>query len=308
MRWRAGDEDVFRDHVSLTDRYVHFYNALADLLAQELPGKLVGGHAYATWKNPPIRERQLRPNLLVAYVGFNDIYVSDAHRQRDLDQWRDWATLTRQLFYRPNFLNAGHGMPLVFVHKLAADLRYRAGGGKLMGADFDSLLHHWSTQGLNYYVLAKLLWNPRLDVDALLADYCRSAFGPAAPRTQQYYLELEKRTDWIAQRFEEGQIDRMRFFTAIPEFYSPAVLGRWRAQLAAALRAVPADSTHARCIRWVALGLDYASVTGKTLAAQGAPKEESARRRNAWYSAHLYDWSVCPPLLKWREPAKFFGK
>ena len=39
-----------------------------------------------------------------------------------------------------------------------------------IGTDFDSCCHNWATQGLNYYVCAKLHWNPDLDVDALIDE------------------------------------------------------------------------------------------------------------------------------------------
>jgi len=316
MNWRAGGKDVAREHVSLTDRYVRFYNRVAEMLAQEFPDKLVGGYAYGSWKNPPLRERNLRPNVLVGYVGFNDLYVAGASRRKDLEQWDEWATLARNLFYRPNLLHTGHGLPLVFIHKLAADIQHRA-ERNMMGCDFDSLVHHWSTQGINYYVLAKLLWNPRLDVDALLDDYCRTGFGAAAGEVRKYYLAVEKATDELAAGLHGGERRSDAFLRAAPDVYSPAVLGQWRALLAAAARQVPADSVYARRIAWLQLGLDYASLQSKTLALTRSPELSKEQReqvgrlaaeRDAWYRAHLYDWSVFPPLLKWQEPAAQFGR
>ena len=32
-------------------------------------------------------------------------------------------------------------------------------------------------KGLNYYVLAKLIWDPECDINSLIDDYCRSGFG-----------------------------------------------------------------------------------------------------------------------------------
>ena len=52
--------------------------------------------------------------------------------------------------------------PLIMT---AEDFRFMVDNA-LIGTDFDSCCHNWATQGLNYYVCAKLHWNPRLDVDA----------------------------------------------------------------------------------------------------------------------------------------------
>ncbi|MFQ5811307.1 MAG: DUF4838 domain-containing protein, partial [Armatimonadota bacterium] len=81
-----------------------------------------------------------------------------------------------RLFLRPNLLHSGKGFPVLFPHKLAKDLRYCAKTGMIV-TDFDSCCHHWATNGLNYYVLAKLLWDPEAKVDKLIADYCRAGSG-----------------------------------------------------------------------------------------------------------------------------------
>jgi alpha-glucuronidase len=46
---------------------------------------------------------------------------------------------------------------------------------------------NWGTQGLNYYVLAKMLWDPHRDVDQIIDDYCRAAYGPGAKAMKEYY-------------------------------------------------------------------------------------------------------------------------
>ena len=67
------------------------------------------------------------------------------------------------------------GMPLLYVHKFGKDFRYLADHG-MMGTDFDSCCHNWATQGLNYYVVARLHWNPEQDVDAIVDDYLPGGF------------------------------------------------------------------------------------------------------------------------------------
>ena len=317
MNWMAGGKEVVRDHVSLSDRHFRFYNLLADRLAKEFPDKLLGAYAYNSWRNPPIRERQIRPNVMVGYVGPNSLGVSGDAWRKDLALWDEWAKLASKLFFRPNMLHGGHGMPLVYVHKLAADLRHRA-DNSMMGADFDSLIHHWSTQGLNYYVLAKLLWDPRLDVDALADDYIRAAFGPAAAEMKDYYAALEKHTDEIQRNTPDGVNGATKeFYATIPKLYPLPVVGQWRALLRQAKAKAPAGSDYARRIEWVALGLDYAELQSRLVGLTTKENPTAAEKQliaklglehEAWYRAHLYDWSVCPPLLRWSEPARLFGR
>jgi hypothetical protein len=73
------------------------------------------------------------------------------------------APVVKNLFLRPNAFHQGHGMPGVFVTKLDRDIKRG-----MIAAEFDSVLHHWATQFLNYYVLAKLLWDPSQDAEAIV--------------------------------------------------------------------------------------------------------------------------------------------
>ena len=45
---------------------------------------------------------------------------------------------------------------------------------------------NWAPQGLNYYIPARLMWDHETDVDAALAEFCRS-WGPAAKPMQRYF-------------------------------------------------------------------------------------------------------------------------
>src|SRR4029077_14121651 len=78
------------------------------------------------------------------------------------------------------------GLPLLYVHKFGEDFRYLAGHG-MMGTDFDSCCHHWATQGLSYYVVARLHWDPEQKVSAIVDYYCRAGFGPSAGSARRYF-------------------------------------------------------------------------------------------------------------------------
>lgn len=49
---------------------------------------------------------------------------------------------------------------------------------------------YFASNGLNYYILLKLMWNPNLDIENLINDYCEKGFGKAAPDIKNYYNEL----------------------------------------------------------------------------------------------------------------------
>lgn len=49
----------------------------------------------------------------------------------------------------------------------------------------------WLTPQVNAWLFARLAWNPDQDLDALLADFCRSTYGTDSPDLPGYYRSLE---------------------------------------------------------------------------------------------------------------------
>lgn len=182
-------------YVSLSDRYVLFYSKIAEIVAKKYPGRLLGAYAYSTYSSPPLYAK-LAPNVFIAYVGLS--YFNDAQRQHDLQSWDQWSQAASQLQLRPNALLGNYGIAANYAHKLGADIKHTYQTG-MIGTDFDSLSHDWAARGLNDYVLAKLLWDPSQDIDALIVDYCDAGFGPASPAVQKYFARLEELTNAVAK-------------------------------------------------------------------------------------------------------------
>jgi hypothetical protein len=50
---------------------------------------------------------------------------------------------------------------------------------------------NWGLHGRGYYVAHKLMWDPSVDVDSLLADFYEKAFGPAAAPMRRYFERFD---------------------------------------------------------------------------------------------------------------------
>ena len=48
--------------------------------------------------------------------------------------------------------------------------------------------NNWAARGLGYYVGARLLWDVDAEVEAIVRDFYRKSFGPAAAVMQRYYV------------------------------------------------------------------------------------------------------------------------
>ncbi|MFA7172418.1 MAG: DUF4838 domain-containing protein [Kiritimatiellia bacterium] len=247
----SGSHQTF-EYVSLTDRMVWFWNQVATRITAKVPDARLAVYAYSCYEAPPIREK-LHPSLAVGFTCMH--YSSDLKRRQAFDDWNAWSRATGTLFWRPNLLLfARHeGTPALYAHKLGEDLAFFA-HHSLKGTDFDACMHHWATEGLNYYVLARLLWNPDMNVDAILDDYCQSGFGKAWRQMRRYFTRIEQLTDMIAAR---------ELPVTVP--YTPEVVGELNGLLDAA-NAADVDNTVRRRIAFLRRGLNFATLQHQTYA------------------------------------------
>jgi len=256
------------EHVSLTDRMVYFWNGIAEQVAKVHPDKLLIVDAYSAYAAPPV-ERKLHPNLVVRFAPLG--YHDEDYRQEGLRDWEGWSKAAKRIYFRPNLMLLGRrdGLPLLYVHKFGNDFRYLA-GHSMMGTDFDSCCHHWSTQGLNYYVVARLHWNPEQDVDALVDDYCQSGFGPAAKPARRYFDRLETLMNDTAAK--KGKA------TAA---FSPEALAGLRKELDQARKEAGSDAMIAKRVAFLELGLRWMEIEARAHAFLADPEKadrEAARK------------------------------
>ena len=295
------------NHLSLTDRYVRFYNAIAERVTQELPGRHLGAYAYAAYTAPPLHVR-LHPNVIIGFVPRPHTYLNDNVRERMLANWKGWAQASGQLFLRPNFLMAAHSFPTIFPHRLAADLRFFADNGMLLG-DFDCCYHYWATNGLNYYVLARLLWDPRRDVEEIVTEYCRDGFGAAAGPVREYFDRLEQVTYQIASE------RRYNHWKENPHVVAAHYTDQLLAELAGLLdtaEALAGEDAEVRArVAFLRTGLEYVPVSRDYLVARAAAREDvdggaealhrARQQRRQRYDELGHTWALSVPLLSYHD-------
>lgn len=285
----------YHECVSLSDRMAIFYNRIAEDVIKVVPNARLGAYAYSAYRDVPTRTT-LHPSIIVGFVGLN--YFDENLRQEDIKRWDGWSRRASQLFLRPNITGPGNLLPAVFVTRMAQDIRYMYRTG-MVATDFDSLTGSWSTVGINYYVLAKLLWDPTEDVDALMRDYCEAGFGTASHQILSYFEELDKAVDTIAankvaeQREElrkededisipRKQVDADVFSNAYFSVFTAEYVEHLRKTLQEAAQSTDEDRVKVR-IAFLARGLDYADLVRATVESKDATNSKQA------YKA-LLDW------------------
>jgi hypothetical protein len=264
-RWKGMTEE----RPAISDRHVTFANTLARQLKARYPGQelYVQLHAYGLSRPAPVAAVP-DDNVIITSVSnflLRGDGVGDA-RTKSRQQFADWSKKAPHLAWRPNLGNPAGlqwGMPDVAMTQTAEDMRFVAEHHG-MGLFFDMLWGHWATQGPEYYLLAQLAWNPYSDATAVMDDYYRRAFGPAAVEMQAYWTLLEA----TRMAFVREVPNRRRVFD-LPKTYTPELLARAGAlldQADATLAAAHAPAVYQQRVAFVRAGFTYARLVVDTRA------------------------------------------
>lgn len=304
-------------YASLTDRYLDFYNRIAESVAEEFPERWVAGYAYSAYRSAPLYT-EVHPNLLIGFVGLD--YFDEHTRNSSLENWNGWAQSAQQIFLRPNALLGGHGFPANYVRKLADDVRHCYETG-MVASDCSSISGHWAAQGLNYYVLPRLLWDPGADVEAMVRDYCEQGFGPAADEVLVYFAMLEDLTNQVAASVAQDQVEELRdeevefirgrdrFLAMAPEIYTAEALDALRHQLDRAEQAAGDDQVVRQRIDFLRQGLTYADLQSRLYALRNEEEPDQAAGQAVLQERYEFFrdvfendfFAVGVPHVTWRE-------
>lgn len=187
------------NNVSMSNRVNIFNNRIAKRLAKEVPGKGVTWLAYLAFTEAPTKISKFEPNTIVAPTSMAAAY-SDYSKMLDDPNSKGNVNL-REVFegYSKTGTTMGaheywlggywYGpIPVLNVMKDRYS-NYRKYNVQLM---YSETHLSWGPQTVVGYFYARLAWNPDLNLDKELAEFCRNYYGPAAEPMLKYHRLLEK--------------------------------------------------------------------------------------------------------------------
>jgi len=286
-------------HVSLTDRFVRFYSKIAEIVEKEYPDRNIGAYAYHHYVNAPIHAK-LHPSVVIGFVPGMKMYQNDAEREQVRSNWLQWSQAAQKLFLRPNSLMALHALPTNYVHRLGEDMQFFT-NHKMLFARYDCNFHHWATNGLNYYVLARLLWDPYQNVNEVVDEFCTVGFGPAARTIRRYFDEIERITRAIAAESQRPSSE------TIARHYTNETLAKLNQILTEAEQIAGYDTLIKERVAFLQRGLEYAPICRDYLVAKDAAEDgdkwqwrtylEESVRRTTWFQNLGPSWVIHAPWL-----------
>jgi hypothetical protein len=180
----ANDYDPIAHQISMTDRYVWFFNKVLDGIKDEYPTKKIGFYAYAAYMRPPVKvkpDSKIVPATAVIGLcrlhGMGDSICPEKSYEKQLTT--DWGKVVPEVYNRGYWYNLSDpGLPFFMISRVKNEIPI----GKKLG------IHGWRVETSDnlaaelpsVYIAAKLMWDDKADVNALMDDFCKKFFGPAA--------------------------------------------------------------------------------------------------------------------------------
>jgi hypothetical protein len=117
----------------------------------------------------------------------------------------------------------------------------------------------FATNGINYYVAGKLLWDTSLDEKEILSDFYERAFGPAGPAVRRFQERLQ--AAWTAATAGGQDVSCQSIETTrVLELFTPDLLRSCADDLAQAAKMANSDVIRRR-VEFLRQGLRYTEVT-----------------------------------------------
>jgi len=174
---------------------LRFVNAVAVEVAKQHPDKLIDTLAYWYSEPPPLHARPL-PNVRIRLCPIGACEAHPYENCKDdayfMNHLRAWSKITNQLYIWHYVTNFSHYLlPFPDFDELAADIpMYRKNGvvGVYLEGDYADGGGGENAE-LRSYVMARLLWNPSLDMDSIINEFMAAYYGKAA-RPMRAYFDL----------------------------------------------------------------------------------------------------------------------
>ena len=186
---------------------LHFVNQVAADIEKQYPDFMVETLAYNYSQKPPLHERPRRNVVIRLCAAVTDISNPDKPILVDVtqplnsasnagfrDDVRHWKAIASRLYiwnYVTNFSN--YLIPNPNLHTTGSDIRFLTQNNAIsLFEQGDPYNPTGDFTKLRVWLLAHLMWNPRLDQRQVEGEFLRGYYGAAAPHLRAYLDIIQK--------------------------------------------------------------------------------------------------------------------
>jgi hypothetical protein len=192
-----------------TTLMLKFYHDVAQIVANEYPQGRLSGYIYDVYKSPPTNPESKKylplPSNFYPSLANNGDYgyrLYQANNRQEMEELISfWTKQSSQLTYYgiPNRQDNTSGVilpPAAGLLNFSFSLltKYPVKGVLMYGNTT------WSEGALGNYLIAKMMWNPKLDASQLQKEWLIRAYGSKAGKTMnQFYNQLD---NWYNEYYQ----------------------------------------------------------------------------------------------------------
>lgn len=259
----------------VTDRYVDFWNRVADKVLAIRPDAILVAYAYSHYRFAPRRTRVKHPEHML--FGFVPSIMDDAGAE--FRKWREMGMA--HFFLRPNYHcfwgTIPRGMERFLYDNFHECLSYG-----MIGVDYDSNLGRYP-MNLESYVTARMIADPKAPFE-VICDEFYSGYGAAKADVKRYFEAVRAAGEAAREAFRAAKIDTTHILDD-SVLSTVQAFGRSEEELRAEwailekARANPAlDAVAKRRLDDLAVRAEHAIHTFRFLSGQKLPPAEFERR------------------------------
>ena len=182
-----------KNSLGMDDQSDYFYawaNKVAKAVCDKYPRATLGCLAYQSVTDPP--SFKVHPRV-IPYICYDRMqWIDSARRETDKARTKAWHEACPTLGWYDYIYGRQYCLPRIYFHLMGEYFAFANQNGvkDYYGEAYPSSL---MTEGPKLYLVAKLLWNPDIDVDQTLKDWYRCAVGDdAAPYLEAYFAHWEE--------------------------------------------------------------------------------------------------------------------
>ncbi len=196
---------------------IRFLNAIAGDLEKDYPNVPISTLAYHYTQKPP-KITKPRPELIIRLCDIHASFskpLSDERNKEFSDDLVGWSKICQRLWIWDYVVNFSYPLtPHPNLRVLAPNIRYLVDHG-VKGYFAEALPQSSGLEmaELRSWVLGKLMWNPKLDGDALVEEFVNGYYGPAGKPVMAYIKLMHDAVDKSGDYLGLGSPPDAKFLT-----------------------------------------------------------------------------------------------
>lgn len=189
------------NYMDMSDIYYGWVNQVVERVTEVHSDKWFPLYAYREVMDPP--SFSLHPQVIPNITKDRMTWIDDEIRAIGHSQMEAWSEVASQVAWYDYMWGIAYQVPRVYPRLMAEIFQYGS-ENNVFGPYISDL--YYAGEGPKIWILAKLLWDPHQDIEALLQDWYERAVGPEAAgdlaayfdHWEHFWTERIPQTAWFA--------------------------------------------------------------------------------------------------------------